>query len=630
MRFNRDKTEINWAAVRDSLAGQAEAIAEKYLPGGKWGNKSSYSCGDINGGAGASFNFALKDKGWRFTDFSTDEQGDIIDLIIHHEGSERDGRRVALEMTGQQDPLTKREYKMPKADYKNAVGPMLKFYFHNRGLTDEAIINELPIGQKDNSIAYLHNKKESCKFVVYKDMSKQRPPYCSSDAEPILWGMDTKLEGNQLTEEEIVITEGHEDAVAWMHAGCRAVSIPMGANNIAWISNSWEFINKFKRIYLSFDSDDAGSHLIKLASERIGLGKCLIVNHGGCKDGNDLWKKSGASGMAKALSGAKELKPDNVVRGSDLVSRIKDNWDKPRQDYGVPLMGDYEYGLNLREAETTIVTGEPGSGKSNFLYQAAAHLISIGHPVFIFSLEESAEVVTSLVYSHCMAQPCTVDHEVHFNHVVQATSELLHVYDLRGQLTVDKMHEAVNYAVGRHDVKFVVLDSIMMLKNCNIEDNEAMNDFMGDVQELVTSTRIHLLAVAHSRKGDYSSVSKIPGRDEIKGSGSIGAMAFNVFTIWRNLGKVKKLAEVMKSGDMENYYSIEKHFSDNIFNLCKQKVGGNLCMKDMFYNPTNSRFRLRWQDQDEPYILSPSQLKAIELEKQILANNAKLNHQQPF
>jgi KaiC/GvpD/RAD55 family RecA-like ATPase len=270
------------------------------------------------------------------------------------------------------------------------------------------------------------------------------------------------------------------------------------------------------------------------------------------------------------------------------------------------------------------------SGKSNFLYQSAAHLISIGHPVFIFSLEESAEVVTSLVYSHCMAQPCTMDHEAHFNHVVKVTSELLHVYDLRGQLTVDKMHEAVNYAVGRHNVKFVILDSIMMLKNCDIEDNKAMNDFMGDVQELVTSTRIHLLAVAHSRKGDYSSVSKIPGRDEIKGSGSIGAMAFNVFTIWRNLGKVKKLAEAMKSGDMENYYSIEKHFSDNIFNLCKQKVGGNLCMKDMFYNPANSRFRLRWQDQDEPYILSPSQLEAIELEKQIVANNEKLNQQQPF
>jgi twinkle protein len=608
----KDSPSVNWTEVRALLASMATAVVDKYIPGGKWANRSSYSCGDINGGSGNSFNFAQKDRGWAWIDFATGESGDIIDLIIHHEGDEVSGRKIALEMSGIGDDFGNKEYNKPKPDWQPNASPSIKHYLASRGLDNAELIDNLPIGKKDKSIVYLHNKEDKgCVFSVYKDTSKQSSPYCSKNAEPILWGMDIDLEDEgsdyfHTTPDEIVITEGHEDAIAWMHAKCRAVSIPMGASNVAWISNCWEYLQKFSRIYLSFDSDESGQRLTKIASERIGLAKCLIVKHGGYKDANDLWKAKGVPGMAKAMNEAIEMRPDNIVKGSELIDRIKQNWDKPRQEYGVPLLGDYSYfRLNLRKAETTIITGCPGSGKSNFLYQVAAHLVSIKKPVFIFSLEEAAEIVTSLVYAHCMASPCTVHNEAFFNHVVQLTENYLHVYDLRGQLTVDKMHEAVEYAVGRHGVEFTILDSLMMLKDANIEDNEEMNSFMGDMQELVTSTQTHLLMVAHSRKGMYDTQYQIPEMNEIKGSGSIGAMAFNVFTIWRNKQKAEKLDQFFKAQDYDSLQNAKAFMADNIFKLSKQKVGGEQCTRDLFYNPENCRFRTSYGEEDIPYIMPP-------------------------
>ena len=448
----------------------------------------------------------------------------------------------------------------------------------------------------------MHNSTDRCCLAVYKDTKKEDHTYVSKDGKHILWGMDIDLDNNQLTEKEVVITEGHEDAISWLFCGARAVSVPMGASNINWIEHCWTWLQGMDRIYLCFDNDEPGEQLTEKVVARLGMGRCFTIDLRDCKDSNEYLQKHGEEALAKLLTKAEEVKPKKAVRAAELVGQVKKNWKTKREHQGEILLGDKAFRLRLRDRESTIITGQEGSGKSNFLYQAAAHLLGQKKKVAVFSLEEDASVITSLIWGHCMGKPCIEENSAHLDRVIEETSHSLFTYDHRGTLKIQDLYDATDYYVRRHGVKFVIIDSLMMT-SLDIEDNKEVNEFARDLHAFINETSAHFLIVAHSRKGYYGDRKHIPGNHDIKGAQAIPGMAFNIFTIWRNVGKAEALKAAEKEGDFNRYDTIQKTWPDNVFKLGKQKVGGQLTEVNLFYNPENYRFRTRYNEQDEPYIV---------------------------
>ena len=119
----------------------------------------------------------------------------------------------------------------------------------------------------------------------------------------------------------------------------------------------------------------------------------------------------------------------------------------------------------------------------------------------------------------------------------------------------------------RHGVTQFLVDS---LAKCGIGE-DSYNDqkaFVDKLSDFARERNIHIHLVCHSRKGKEES--EMPDKFDIKGSGSITDMADNVFIVWRNKEKERKVQEA--KGDYERDVA-RKSGPDAAVVCCKQRNG---------------------------------------------------------
>ncbi len=89
----------------------------------------------------------------------------------------------------------------------------------------------------------------------------------------ILFGMDAV----PVNARNLVICEGEMDALSWRAFGHWAVSVPSGAKSMGWIDLCTPWLERFDRIYLSFDEDAAGRSVVTEIAQRMGIERASIV-----------------------------------------------------------------------------------------------------------------------------------------------------------------------------------------------------------------------------------------------------------------------------------------------------------------------------------------------------------------
>jgi twinkle protein len=102
-----------------------------------------------------------------------------------------------------------------------------------------------------------------------------------------------------------------------------------------------------------------------------------------------------------------------------------------------------------------------------------------------------------------------------------------------GQAQSDRLLEVFAYAVRRHGVSHVVIDSLMMLEDVPEEGRgalEAQRQFMVKLAGFAKRHRVHVHLVAHPRKADDER--KAPGKQDVSGSGKITGLADNHLSVW--------------------------------------------------------------------------------------------------
>jgi DNA primase len=76
---------------------------------------------------------------------------------------------------------------------------------------------------------------------------------------------------------ELVIAEGEIDAITWAQFGFHAVSVPGGAGFTGWIDICFEWLQRFKKIHISFDEDRAGRQKVIEIAQRLGIARTDII-----------------------------------------------------------------------------------------------------------------------------------------------------------------------------------------------------------------------------------------------------------------------------------------------------------------------------------------------------------------
>jgi twinkle protein len=182
--------------------------------------------------------------------------------------------------------------------------------------------------------------------------------------------------------ETLVIVEGELDVLALATAGIPSVSCPNGApmkvsvyekdesedTKYHYVWESKDLIEKVSKIIFAVDKDEPGEALAEELARRIGRAKCWEVKWpDGCKDANDVLVRHDAETLASLIENATPVPLVGVYSADDYDSQVDLLYEKGNGkgvSTGFVTLDDL---YTIAAGQLSVVTGLPGSGKSEFV-----------------------------------------------------------------------------------------------------------------------------------------------------------------------------------------------------------------------------------------------------------------------
>ena len=274
----------------------------------------------------------------------------------------------------------KKVYKLPTAqateEQRHQVGAKALAWFASRGISEQTLralnvtegMEWMPqTGKPENTVQFNYYRGEELVNVKYRTGRKEFK--LVSGAELLPYNINA-IGGTS----ECVITEGEMDALSFVECGrTDVVSVPNGANaNLDYLE---QYFDDKEIIYIAVDTDTKGVVLRDELMRRFGVERCRVVEYGeGCKDANEHLIKYGKASLLQCLADAPETKIDGVFTISDfegaLDALFESGWKK-----GVTIgHPNFDKLCSFETKRLCIVTGVPGSGKSEFIDEIAERL----------------------------------------------------------------------------------------------------------------------------------------------------------------------------------------------------------------------------------------------------------------
>lgn len=242
-----------------------------------------------------------------------------------------------------------------------------------------------------NSISYgtSFGKTKGIQFPYFKDgvavnikhRSHQKEFRQEKDAEKCLYRFDAIAQGGDC----LIITEGEIDALSVQAAGFdKVTSIPDGAptagakeyrTKFDFLNSAQTILDAYPKVVLATDSDAPGRAAEQELARRIGVEKCYRIEYpDGCKDANDVLIKYGKEQLIAVIEEAIPMPVDGLFSISEIRSDILDLYEKGEGRGLLTGWKTLDPFYTVRQGELTIVTGIPGSGKSEFIDALALNL----------------------------------------------------------------------------------------------------------------------------------------------------------------------------------------------------------------------------------------------------------------
>lgn len=352
----------------------------------------------------------------------------------------------------------------------------------------------------------------------------------------------------------LVITEGEFDAMAVAQASLDhynkvypVISVA-SSSNLKSLLHARTWIRSFQEVVLFFDNDAAGKKAIKEAANIIGIDKVKIASLGSvAKDPCELYVAAGAKGVMQAVWDAQPYSPAGIVVGHEPV------WEQylARRDtesvlYPACLNGINDKTNGMRFGEITLFTSGTGSGKSTVIKEIVLDLLDkTSYKVGMISLEESIGD-TAEKFIQMKLERNLQEYDVSLEEQEEASravfgSENLVLLDHQGSVGDESLIDKIEY-MALMGCKYLILDHITIAVSEGAEGytgNEAIDKVMSDLLKLTKKHNIWLGVISHLRKvqggGTTFEQGKLPSMDDIKGSGSIKQISFDIIGFARDM-----------------------------------------------------------------------------------------------
>ena len=461
----------------------------------------------------------------------------------------------------------KKEYKKQTDDTKELQSDVVLDYIKRRGISIETAkdnnVKEAVDYKGKPCIAFEYYENGKRVLIKYRNLGKgkEKSYWQAGGGKPVLYGIDDIDLGKT-----VVITEGEFDKLAINEAGeSNVVSVPFGSNNMQWIEENFDKLEKVDSFILWTDNDEAGQKMQNEILKRLGRDRCFIAK-GEYKDANVEFFKDGPEKIQQILNNAEPVPVQRLVDVKDIeefdptqIETIKSN---------IPLINKYLGGYMM--GAVTIWTGSNGSGKSTLINQEVLQAIDEGFGTVLLT----GELPNWLARYWLELQAAGPKHiEPKYDNVREKqtyyvkkepkekirnwfSNNMLRIYDSIESLKVDDIKETFIEAAKRYGIKNFVVDNLMIV-NYNATYQEKYNkqsQFVAAMKEFAKNYDVHVHIVAHPRKPK----DKVITKEDIAGLYEITNLVDNVIGIHRVTDKNRKALGIDPADDTENILEIFK------------------------------------------------------------------------
>lgn len=457
---------------------------------------------------------------------------------------------------------TTKAYDFPDVSLKPLTEEIIS-YFEKR-LISKDTLEAFKIGADEHgNIVFPFYENGEMIFVKYRKPRKlqkgEMKEWQCSNTKPILFGMD-----NVTFSKPLVITEGQIDALSVYEAGYHnVVSVPCGADQLEWIENCWDFLERFRKIIIFGDNDDPGRKMVSSVVKRLDEARCHIVEEyppigrdvgnrkeaDRCKDANEILYFLGKEAVTDIVETAEAVPIRGVIDLADVVP--VDPTTIERIKTGIPDLDKQTGGL--RKAGVTIFTGKAGMGKSTVAGLLLLNAIEQGYGVCVYSGEVDKEDFQEVIH----LQAAGSDYITYRYDVVDGTNVPLVPFDIqqrimkwyRGKLFLydnreifeesesESILKVFTSMARRYGCKVFLVDNMMTALSDAEEEIRAQSKFISQLKKFANYYGVHVLVVAHPRKTKAGE--KLRG-DDVGGASAIVNLADTAIAVERpNLSLIK-------------------------------------------------------------------------------------------
>ena len=559
--------------------------------------------------------FIYNKKAFNFRCFgSCGRSYDILDVFMYKGATYAEACKKLFELAempysfGELGVKTKRHYRYPH-EVPCTDKSKVYAYFEQRKISRETL-DALDVRQdsEGNAVFNYYDANDVLTMVKYKPSHKvqhgQAKCWCqqNSDTAPLLFNMN-RINVNS----PLLICEGEPDCLSAIEAGFKnTVSVPLGSSNLHWIDENLEWLDQFESIIICADNDDAGVKMQKECVPRLGSWRTKVVdipaipigNTGRVtKDLNEILYVCGKDKVLELILDAKDSPVPSVADLSDVEPTEYEDVDGVIT--GLKAIDDEL--MRLFFGTLTIVSGQPGSGKSSLLTQLACNSLDNDIGTWLFSGELPNGVEKSW-FNYIFAGPRNITDAISrrgnpYKKISTTTlAEINKTYKGRWHIyrddydnVLDKLIASMTDTVRKYGARCLILDNFMCIDTETSEEElRSQTDTIKKLIEFAKKYQVAVILVCHPRKMDAGTN---VGIYDIAGTSNIVNLAHRTIGLRRVTDAERENAAKYseKRRQLLKYDVIVTIVKDRMFGRQNIDVG-------LYYDPASRRF---FSDMDE-------------------------------